>query len=263
MIASLVIVFPTAHEGGSLVLRHGGKELDFNSGKELSGSKSKVAYVAFFSDTDHEVTEVTSGHRVTLTYNLYISRSKIADVQTKTAQQDEDLLKALQKVLDSSDTPQLRLGFGLQHQYAFSHSYLEADTLSTSFPILYDFCWTFTDCSCFLLTDKLKGSDAALLRACKKLNLKCSPYVLYFDKYRDEEDGQYFLSSSFISDGEFYDEDYEGIWEGTENVAKSEDLLWVTNPQATNHIENHYVTYGNEPSMGYAYGNIVVVAKRS
>jgi predicted 2-oxoglutarate/Fe(II)-dependent dioxygenase YbiX len=28
-------------------------------------------YVAFFSDIEHEVTSVTSGHRITSTYNLY------------------------------------------------------------------------------------------------------------------------------------------------------------------------------------------------
>jgi len=132
MIASLVIVFPTAHEGGSLILRQGEKELDFNSGQELSGSESKVAYVAFFSDTDHEVTEVTSGHRVTLTYNLYISGSEAAAVQAKHAQQDGELLTALQKVLDSSETSGLRLGFGLQHQYAFSNSHLYQFDLSES-----------------------------------------------------------------------------------------------------------------------------------
>ena len=34
-----------------------------------------ITWAAFFSDCEHEVLEVTSGHRVTLTYNLFISSS--------------------------------------------------------------------------------------------------------------------------------------------------------------------------------------------
>jgi len=34
-----------------------------------------IAYVAFFSDIEHEVAPVISGYRVTLTFNLYIDAS--------------------------------------------------------------------------------------------------------------------------------------------------------------------------------------------
>ena len=39
-------------------------------GKE---NPSTIEWVAFYSDCEHEVFEVTKGHRITLTYNLYIS----------------------------------------------------------------------------------------------------------------------------------------------------------------------------------------------
>lgn len=72
MFGSLVIVFPTAHVGGALRLRHGGTEWTFDSATEvLNQPTPSIGYVAFFSDVEHEVTPVTSGHRVTLTYNLY------------------------------------------------------------------------------------------------------------------------------------------------------------------------------------------------
>ena len=32
----------------------------------------KIEWAAFYSDCEHEVMEVQSGHRVTLTYNLYV-----------------------------------------------------------------------------------------------------------------------------------------------------------------------------------------------
>jgi hypothetical protein len=73
MFGSLVVVFPTRNEGGKLLPRHGEKEQEFNSTEVVAEQASLVvAYVAFFSDVEHEVTPVTSGHRITLTYNLYL-----------------------------------------------------------------------------------------------------------------------------------------------------------------------------------------------
>ena len=71
MFGSLVLVFPTPHEGGELVLRHDSKDWTFDAAHILSGTARSVAYIAFFSDVEHEVLPVKSGHRVTLTYNLY------------------------------------------------------------------------------------------------------------------------------------------------------------------------------------------------
>lgn len=35
---------------------------------------AEIKWAAFYSDCEHEVHEVTFGHRVTLTYNLYLTR---------------------------------------------------------------------------------------------------------------------------------------------------------------------------------------------
>lgn len=34
----------------------------------------QIQWAAFYSDCEHEVGEVSSGHRITLTYNLYVTR---------------------------------------------------------------------------------------------------------------------------------------------------------------------------------------------
>ncbi|KAJ7093347.1 hypothetical protein B0H15DRAFT_776829 [Mycena belliarum] len=77
MIGSLVVVFPTAHEGGELTLSHGGTTWTFDSATELAARAQAagpaVAYVAFYSDVTHEVKPVRAGHRVTLTYNLFLA----------------------------------------------------------------------------------------------------------------------------------------------------------------------------------------------
>ena len=73
MFGSLVIVFPTPHEGEALRLRHHGHEWAFDSGQELAVERQPaISYVALFSDIEHEVMPVISGHRVILTYNLYL-----------------------------------------------------------------------------------------------------------------------------------------------------------------------------------------------
>jgi hypothetical protein len=38
------------------------------------GYTKDIQWAAFYSDCEHEVLEVTSGHRITLTYNLYVRR---------------------------------------------------------------------------------------------------------------------------------------------------------------------------------------------
>ncbi|KAL1691174.1 hypothetical protein GGG16DRAFT_54049 [Schizophyllum commune] len=79
MIGSLVVVFPTPHEGGALILREKDKEWTFDSATEvLKDGDPKLGFVVFYSDVEHEVTKVTSGHRVTLTYNLYFNAKSTA-----------------------------------------------------------------------------------------------------------------------------------------------------------------------------------------
>jgi len=72
MFVPFVVVFPTRHEGGSVMLHHDGEEWTFDSATILlQQDLPSVAYLAFYS-VDHEVTTVNSGYRVTLTYNLYV-----------------------------------------------------------------------------------------------------------------------------------------------------------------------------------------------
>lgn len=64
MFGSLVVAFPTQHEGGELVLRPRNMDtevcLDFS---QWLGAKEEphVAYACFFGDVEHEVYEVTNG----------------------------------------------------------------------------------------------------------------------------------------------------------------------------------------------------------
>lgn len=59
-----------ALSGGQLQIRHHGEQMLYDWGNDDANT---VSWAAFYSDCEHEVFEVTSGHRITLTYNLYIS----------------------------------------------------------------------------------------------------------------------------------------------------------------------------------------------
>ena len=122
-LGSLVIIYPTHHEEGELVLRHKDREWKFDAEPlTISQSSPSLAYVAFYSDIEHEVLKVTSGRRVTITYNLYLfdpvpkpeGSTIVPDLRSVSNLQTS--LKGLLKspeFLPSGGT----LGFGLAHLY--------------------------------------------------------------------------------------------------------------------------------------------------
>jgi hypothetical protein len=73
MFGSLVIIFPTPHEGGvvSLKSRTSHHERSFDYSPDTSTHKPSIGYVVLLKDVEYEVAPVTSGHCVTLTYDLY------------------------------------------------------------------------------------------------------------------------------------------------------------------------------------------------
>lgn len=67
MFGTLVVVLPSAHRGGELVVRHAGRKVTV----DLSGGEvSEVAFAAFYADCEHEVRPVAAGNRVCLVFNL-------------------------------------------------------------------------------------------------------------------------------------------------------------------------------------------------
>lgn len=75
-IGSLVVCLPSAFKAGNLIVRHNGKEVDFDWEHQ---SADVIQWAAFYSDCEHEIKTVTEGDRVTLTYNLYIAEPLEAD----------------------------------------------------------------------------------------------------------------------------------------------------------------------------------------
>ncbi|KAF8636135.1 hypothetical protein AX17_003767 [Amanita inopinata Kibby_2008] len=154
MFGSLVIFYPTPHEGGALIMRKDGKEWMFDSAKELAEhNEPHVGYVALYSDVEHEVALVTSGYRVTVTYNLYFDEStSVVDVPLSV--DALDFRAALETLLDN---PKFlpdggNLGFGLEYQYPLPGPRGRLNKLEK----------------------RLKGSDAEIMDIIKELSLDVS-----------------------------------------------------------------------------------------
>ena len=77
MVATLVVVLPSSHEGGELIVRHDGKEQTIDFGG-ASGDAFHIHYAAFYADCEHEIRPLKKGYRLCLVYNLTLSKSKKA-----------------------------------------------------------------------------------------------------------------------------------------------------------------------------------------
>lgn len=66
MIATMVVLLPSPHEGGELIIKHKEEICKFTG----SIHTKIVKWVAFYSDCTHEVLKVKQGFRVALTYNI-------------------------------------------------------------------------------------------------------------------------------------------------------------------------------------------------
>ncbi|KZT39337.1 hypothetical protein SISSUDRAFT_1020371 [Sistotremastrum suecicum HHB10207 ss-3] len=131
MFGSLVIALPTPHQGGTLIVRHGEENYEFDSSSTSTSSSEStsaaVAWTAFYSQVEHEVIPVVSGYRVTLTYNLYFSTASVPPLLLpipNPAPESPELVKLLKECLDDATFLPSGglLGFGLKHEYPLSAS---------------------------------------------------------------------------------------------------------------------------------------------
>lgn len=138
MVATLVIVLPSVHEGGELVVRHEGHEEIVNFAAE---SRFKIQFAAFYADCEHEIRNVTSGRRLALVYNLALQKSK----QTVMAPTSHEHIAAVDRILRTWNT----------ERPTQSHS--NNESFPTKLAVLLDHRYTRAG----LTRDTLKGIDRA------------------------------------------------------------------------------------------------------
>ncbi|KAI0317234.1 hypothetical protein OF83DRAFT_1083747 [Amylostereum chailletii] len=256
MFGSLVLIFPTQHEGGGLVFRHGGGEWTFDSAQAVSAQDSpSIAFASFYSDVEHEVLPVTAGQRVTLTYNLYFGDVKKSgdegnaaasvptDVPHSLVSKEATIRSHLETALaDPTFLPNGgTLGFGLRHVYPFSKTISHVPQL-------------------------LKGSDAVVRRVFSALGFEPAIYLLYRGRW---------LTTLYLMDEplkfDCVDEDSSliqevhsqgGIVVRDEYEKSDEKVTWVTTADKDlNRDTRAYMAYGNEYELDYAYGDMCLVVR--
>ncbi len=112
---SLVVCLPCAHSGGALVVRHAGRSVTYDWSM-TDEAQPVIRWAAFYSDCEHEVLEVTAGHRVTLTYNLFAVPHRTR-FEGKTEGLDVTGLPLYHAVKDALDDPKF-LPQGVSYTFA-------------------------------------------------------------------------------------------------------------------------------------------------
>jgi hypothetical protein len=245
------------------MFRHGGGEWTFDSASMVKNkAEPTMAYVAFYSDIEHEVTPVTSGYRVTLTYNLYFSTDSTGNAVPPIVapSESETAFRSALSTLLSDDTFMAKggfLGFGLRHEYPLNPKASLGD-----------------------LINSLKGNDAIIQRVCSQLSLQTMLRVVYADETGDE--APYFVMVKDIVDysencdinigigevmteyeggkrvsitGSIADEaqraSHEGYGSNYHSEDKYIDVDWVTDLTKFTVAKTSYITYGNEAHMDF------------
>lgn len=182
-----------------------------------------ISYIAFYSDVEHEVTPVTSGHRVTLTWNLYFlpGLTILPSLWFMPTPQAELALKtAFTRVLSDSDFLEKggHLGFGLRQEYPLNP---EGGLVN--------------------LIECLKGSDAIIRHVCCQLSLQTSLRVIYKDEGYEE----------FVVVNDFVDFKYFGeVYTLSEASREEVDTYSCQGPSLMAWINSDPVTALRTKSLG-------------
>ena len=274
MFGSLVVVFPTPHEGGALFLRHHGHEWVFDSSKALEAlDEPTIGYVAFFSDIEHEVAPVTSGHRITLTYNLYFDDDGHDDAVSTSKHHipprpsnQEGFCEAFKALLENPEfmADGGTLAFGLRHVYPIKGNLKHVYNV-------------------------LKGSDAVVYQSMRTLGYEPVLYVYYDDDInnndkvnKDEGEGEDYSNPSrgvvvdrLMDFGRQFQECsvldaaqeeggipvYQVGCTVTNTYEDPEPVEWVTPLTKYNRQEGAFAYCGNEASLFWVYGDVCMIVR--
>jgi len=115
MVATLVVVLPSTHEGGKLIVAHKGSQHEITFTGAASGHE--LSYAAFYADCQHEVKPLESGYRLCLTYNVTLANSRIRKGITAPSYDSiVDEMSVLLGAWCSEPDPQ-KLAVTLNHRY--------------------------------------------------------------------------------------------------------------------------------------------------
>ncbi|KAJ5381351.1 uncharacterized protein N7496_003779 [Penicillium cataractarum] len=257
-IGSLVVCLPSPFKGGNLIVRHEGREIDFDWEQR---SADTIQWAAFYSDCEHEIKTITEGERITVTYNLYVTdepmntlppSGPIFDPKTLPLYQDFKNVLQIPGFLKTGGT----LGSFCTH--AYPHTADDAYTL---------------------LPRGLKGADLVLYSVLKAFGIKVKvlPVIIQKDfspnnSDSDDEyyeyarlDGKVYIGSYLtprFSANNFEDDPLSKVLdEYWPEQTFEKPITWITHPSpCTSQEAMSYLAYGNEPSVHEVYSYAAIVA---
>ncbi|TFK63792.1 hypothetical protein BDN72DRAFT_902108 [Pluteus cervinus] len=242
--ASLVICFPTPHQGGNFIFHHDGEEYSFDSSDILSKAETpSAACVAFYSDVEHEIAPITSGYCLTLTYDLlYVEGKKHTSLGPSLTMVTQSIPEA--SLLQAAIVNLLQddrvlpdggyFGFGFRFTYPAFIQKESDDSSDSPEPGLQD------------VLNQLQGSDALLKQVCDTLSLSITAEVVL-----DTDDGSFMLVSEMIECQveagweEVVASDCDGRevfnWERESAGNGDEVIMWVTPRTAFPTFDTTYI----------------------
>ncbi|KAI0036303.1 hypothetical protein K488DRAFT_82255 [Vararia minispora EC-137] len=264
MFGSLVVIFPTQHEGGNLIFRTDGQEFNFDAAAALKTvTEPSIAYATFFSDIEHEVAVVTTGKRVSLTFNLYfgdIEPGISVSPPTATPASYDAFCGAVEAMLNNDDVfPNgITLAFPMRHVYPVKLSD-NREYLSHVHKIL-------------------KGPDAMVHSVFETLGFQPRVYMFYhmrgfggqvkffirrplvFPPWASQVEVSEELVREWggiVVRGSGPDEDRPLGWPRSR---PDEEVYWVSPPKIALEKQT-FLAYGNQACMGYAYRSLYIVVR--
>ncbi|KAI0386945.1 hypothetical protein F5Y04DRAFT_74033 [Hypomontagnella monticulosa] len=272
---SLVVSLPCHHEGGQLVVRHAGHSVTYDwSTSKAKGETSQCQWAAFYSDCEHEVLELTEGHRLTLTYNLYVVPG-VGQLAGNSPALGVSSLPLYQKVKEALDNPAFMPEGGYIGIYC-THAYPHTTGVGKK-----------------SLPGILKGADMAVYAVFHALGLQVHVKAVLDENYGNES--MYYLNESmcyregmyYRNESTWWDPDYEpssasriGDWgniqttdrggdcgDSWERIIDSFRLGQVEVNWLTGHENKHkstgfvHLTYGNQAGIDSIYTYAVLLVK--
>ena len=113
MVATCVMVLPSAHIGGTLTISHMN---DKHACVTQTIKPSTIKCITFYADCDHEVLEVQQGHRVSLTFNVVLEPAQINVKLYENKSLDSAMKQYFSRERDTSQTPH-KFAYFLDHAY--------------------------------------------------------------------------------------------------------------------------------------------------
>ncbi|TFK65042.1 hypothetical protein BDN72DRAFT_901018 [Pluteus cervinus] len=279
--ASVIVIFPTLHEGGTLILRHEGEEWSFDSADIQPKQATPMAtFIALYGDAEREILPIESGYLVSLVYNLYYKDTLTTTDEGKVIRDlpepilerssadnpfhptpiltripDEILLRTTLTLLQDRHF----LPFGGFFGFGLSCAYLVLNFTDTN-KNGHDMYDSRTRKAFKNLPDRLIGTDAVIKQVCESLSLPVElqivldpsyhELILSYDTALDLSEDDITGRSSTVVNGlrgrldvlEVYDVDHNS------GPGSSKQILWIT-------PRTEFITWG------HGYADVCLVAR--